>query len=77
LPRDSLYLAAGLLIPLFSPTTYDPLASIARYVIVLFPMYIALAWLLAWRPLFLAVLIISGAALVGLLTLFARAFFVA
>jgi Mannosyltransferase (PIG-V) len=75
--RDSLYLVAGFTAPLFGPATYDPLLSAARYLIVLFPMYVALARLLHWRPLFVTTLLGSAAALCGLLVLFAQRYFVA
>lgn len=77
LPRDSLYLVAGLALPLFNQATYDPLLSMARYVIVLYPLYIALAHLLRWRPLFIATIIGSAIALVGFLAFFAQRYFVA
>jgi Mannosyltransferase (PIG-V) len=76
-PRDSLYFAAGFVLPLFGPATYDPLLSAARYLIVLFPLYVALAHLLRRRPLFVAVLLGSTVALCGLLALFAQGYFVA
>ena len=77
LPRDSLYFVVGLALPLFNQATYDPLLSMARYVIVLYPLYIALAHLLRWRPLFIATIIGSTIALVGFLTMFAQRYFVA
>ena len=77
MPRDSIYLAAGIILPLLGPTTYDPLASMARYVLVLFPLYIVVALLLRWRPLFVAVLGVSAASMAGLLAMFAQRYFVA
>jgi hypothetical protein len=75
--RDSLYLVAGFVLPLFGPATYDPLLSAARYLIVLYPLYVALACLLHWRSLFLATLIGATVSLCGLLALFAQGYFVA
>jgi Mannosyltransferase (PIG-V) len=77
LPRDSLYLVAGLAFPLFNQATYDPLLSMARYVIVLYPVYVALAFLLRWRAMFVLTLIVSTAMLCGFLALFAQRYFVA
>jgi hypothetical protein len=75
-PGDSLYLVAGFAAPLFGPATYDPLLSAARYLIVLYPMYVVLARLLRWRPLFVTTLLGSTVALGGLLVLFAQRYFV-
>jgi hypothetical protein len=77
LPRDSLYLVTGFVVPLFGPTTYDPLASMARYMIVLFPLYIALAMLVRWRPLFALTIALSTLAMSGLTAMFAQRYFVA
>jgi hypothetical protein len=77
LPRDSVYLAAGLTVPLLIPATEDPLQSMARYLIVLFPLYIALAVLLRSRPLFALGIALSTVALSGCLSLFAQRYFVA
>ena len=73
-PRDSLYLIAGVLFPLALPATGDPLQSMARYLIVLFPIYIVLARLLRPTPLFLAVALGSAIMLSSLLSLFAQGY---
>ena len=76
-PRDGLYLAVGFVFPLLGPRIDDPLQSTARYLIVVFPLFVALA-LLLWRPVaFLAAAAASAVALCGLLSPFAQAFFVA
>ena len=49
----------------------------ARYVIVLYPVYVALAFLLRWRAMFVLTLIVSTAMLCGFLALFAQRYFVA
>jgi hypothetical protein len=77
IPRDNLYLVAGVLFPLALPATGDPIQSIARYVIVLFPIYIAIARLVRPTPLFLALVLASTIMLGGLLSLFAQGYFVA
>jgi hypothetical protein len=77
LPRDSLYLVVGFLVPLTASATEDPLQSIARYLIVLFPLYVALASLLTWRPLFITIVIGSTMVMCGLTAVFAQGYFVA
>lgn len=77
LPRDGLYLAAGLALPLFAPAEADPLHSVARYAIVLYPIYVVVA--LVFRPTwaFVGWLVMSALAGAGLLALFAQRYFVA
>jgi hypothetical protein len=76
-PRDSLYLVVGFLLPLWGPQIEDPLQSTARYLVVLFPAFVALAMLLRWPVVVVAALVASTVALCGLLSLFAQVFFVA
>jgi hypothetical protein len=77
LHRESVYLVAGLMAPLFNQAEDDPLMSMARYLIVLYPLYIVLALLLHWRPLFLATLAVSTVSLAWFLYLFTHWYFVA
>jgi hypothetical protein len=42
-PSHALYLTLGLLFPLFSATPHNPLLSVPRFVLVLFPAFILLA----------------------------------
>jgi hypothetical protein len=65
------------LVPLTASATEDPLQSIARYLIVLFPLYVALASLLTWRPLFITIVIGSTMVMCGLTAVFAQGYFVA
>jgi hypothetical protein len=77
LMRDSLYLVAGFIFPLALPATEDPLQSVARYVIVLFPAYIVVAKLVGGRW-FYRLALVGGAGLqFGLTSLFAQGYFVA
>ena len=46
----TLYAAAALLFPLLYPTTVRPLSSLPRFLVVVFPLFIALAAALAARP---------------------------
>lgn len=74
---DSSYYAAGLVLPLLAPTPLDPLASMGRYALVLFPVYVVLAMLLSRRAMFLIALLLSALAMMGALALFAQGYFIA
>ncbi len=75
-PAYSLYTLAGLAVPLSNPWGTDPFATLPRFAMVLFPLFIALALLLRHRWLFGAVLALSALAMVGLLIQFSTWFFV-
>ena len=77
LPRDGLYLFACFLFALFGPEIGNPFKSDARFLIVAFPMFLALAMLLSRPVVFGAALVASTIGLCGLLSLFAQSFFVA
>lgn len=63
-------------LPLFSPSTVHPLMSVPRFLLVLFPLFIALALLLRRRVAFFAVLIPSAAFMALLVVQFATWFWV-
>lgn len=63
-------------LPLFSPSTVHPLMSVPRFLLVLFPLFIALAILLRWRGAFLAVLIPSSVFMLLLVIQFSTWFWV-
>jgi hypothetical protein len=69
-PAYSLYALAGFLVPLLTPPAENPLMSLPRFVIVLFPFFITLALLLRRRWLFGAVLALSAVLGAALLMLF-------
>ncbi len=74
---DSSYLLVGLLLPLFGPSSNDPLLSLARYALVLYPLYIVVAMVVARRSVFIAVIVCSTLAMIGFLAMFAQGYFVA
>jgi hypothetical protein len=73
----SLYLTLGVLFPLFSGTPLNPLLSFSRFVIVLFPAFLVLAFAGRFRPLHYGILL-TGALLLALYFIrFANWFWVA
>jgi hypothetical protein len=74
---DLLYLLAAFLIPLLSTTADSPLLSMPRFLLVAYPLFIALAIVLQRRWLYIVTLGASACGLCWLLSLFARAYFVA
>lgn len=56
----SSYLAAGIILPLWSPAADHPLMSMHRFALVLFPAFIVLALLGRWRPLHGAIMVVSS-----------------
>jgi hypothetical protein len=76
-PVYSLYGLALFIVPLFSPSFVHPLMSVPRFVIVIFPFFIALAMLLRNRWLFGAALVLSAVQLAVLLIQFGTWFWVA
>lgn len=73
---DSCYLALGIVLPLFGPTPLNPLASMGRYLLVLFPLYVVLAMVLRRRLLLVTTLTLSALVMVWLLALFSQGYFV-
>ncbi|MEZ4533105.1 MAG: mannosyltransferase family protein [Thermomicrobiales bacterium] len=61
---QSLYLAPGILIPLFQPSSVHPLMSIPRFGLVLFPLFIVMAILFRRRIVYLPLAIVSTLLLV-------------
>jgi hypothetical protein len=55
----SAYLAAGIILPLWSPSAVHPLMSMHRFALALFPAFIVLALIGKWRPAHAVWLIIS------------------
>ncbi|MFN8539744.1 MAG: mannosyltransferase family protein [Thermomicrobiales bacterium] len=55
----SAYLAAGIILPLWSPSAVHPLMSMHRFALALFPLFIVLALVAKWRPVHVAWLVIS------------------
>lgn len=76
-PAYSLYALALFFLPLFSPSSVHALMSMPRFVIVMFPFFIALAMLLRNRWLFGAALVLSVAQFAVLLMQFGTWFWVA
>ncbi len=74
---DWLYARAVVVVPLLSTTADSPLVSTPRYVLVAYPLFIALAMLLKRRWLYLVTLGTCAGGLCWLLSVFARAYFVA
>jgi hypothetical protein len=73
----SLYALTVFVLPLFTPSQVHPLMSIPRFVIVLFPFFIAIAMLTKRRYVFSAVMVIFIIQLIGLLIQFSTWFWVA
>jgi hypothetical protein len=67
----------GFLFPLMLPATEDAIKSIARFVMVPFPVYVVLARFLKSKWLFGPAIVGSAAAMCGLLARFVRNHFVA
>lgn len=76
-PAYSLYGLALFILPIFGPSEVHPLMSMPRFVIVIFPFFIALAMLLRNRWLFGAALVLSVAQFAVLLIQFGTWFWVA
>lgn len=73
----SAYLAAGILLPLWSPSAVHPLMSMHRFTLTLFPAFIVLALLGKWRPMHGAIVAISSVLLAFLTIQFASWLWVA
>jgi hypothetical protein len=73
----SLYALPIFMLPLFSPSLVHPLMSIPRFVIVLFPFFIAMAMLTRNRWIYLGVLALFVVQFVGLLIQFSTWYWVA
>jgi hypothetical protein len=73
----SAYLAAGIILPLFSPSAVHPLMSMHRFALALFPAFIVLALLGRWRPAHAAWVVVSSVLLAFLAIQFASWFWVA
>ncbi len=76
-PAYSLYGLVLFIVPLFSPSYVHALMSMPRFVIAMFPFFIALAMLLRNRWLFGAALVLSAAQFAALLIQFGTWFWVA
>jgi hypothetical protein len=74
---EAIYAAALLAFPLFSTTVDNPLLSFPRFMLVVYPLFVALAIVLKRREHFIATLAIETAGFCFLLSVFARAYFVA
>jgi hypothetical protein len=64
-PSFGVLALAGVLLPLMTPSRLQPLQSMPRFLVVLFPLFAALALLVRGRPLWTASAIAIGAALQG------------
>ena len=73
----SAYLAAGIILPLWSPSAVHPLMSMHRFALTLFPVFIVLALLGKWRPVHGAIVAISAILLAFLTIQFASWLWVA
>ncbi|CAN5422615.1 hypothetical protein BH09CHL1_BH09CHL1_12150 [soil metagenome] len=76
-PGDAVYAVALLIFPMFSMAPDSPLLSFPRFLLVSYPLFLALALLLRKRSWFVTVLSIEAITLCWLLSIFARAYFVA
>jgi hypothetical protein len=76
-PGDAIYAVALFIFPIFSMAPESPLLSFPRYLLVSYPLFIALALLLRKRSWFVIVLSLEAITLCWLLSIFARAYFVA
>jgi hypothetical protein len=72
-----LYALILLWVPLSNPGADNPLLSMPRYLLTVFPLFVALVSVLGPRRVYLAVLVLSAAACAWLTALFAQAYFVA
>jgi hypothetical protein len=66
----ALYGACAAAIPVLTPASFSPLASLPRYFLAVFPAFLVLGWLLAGRRLLLAGWLVASSALGVLLTLY-------
>lgn len=73
----STYLAAGIILPLWSPSAVHPLMSMHRFALALFPLFLMLALIGKWRPFNVAWMIISTILLAFLTIQFASWLWVA
>jgi hypothetical protein len=64
-PSLAVFALAGVVLPLMTPSRLQPLQSMPRFLVVLFPLFAALALLVHKRPLLTATAIAIGAALQG------------
>ncbi len=64
-PSFGVLALGGVILPLMTPSRLQPLQSMPRFLVVLFPLFAALALLVKGRPLLTAVAIAIGAALQG------------
>jgi hypothetical protein len=64
-PSFGVLALAGVVLPLMTPSRLQPLQSMPRFLVVLFPLFAALALLIRGRPLVTAIAIAIGAALQG------------
>jgi hypothetical protein len=76
-PAYSLYALLVFILPLFTPSLVNPLMSMPRFIIVLFPFFIAMALLLRNRWLYGTVLVLFLIQFVGLLIQFSTWYWVA
>jgi len=73
----SSYLAAGILLPLWSPSHVHALMSMHRFMLVLFPAFIVLAMLGRWRVAHAAIVVVSTVLLAFFINQFASWLWVA
>jgi hypothetical protein len=64
-PSFGVLALGGVILPLMTPSRLQPLQSMPRFLVVLFPLFVALALLVRNRPLLTAVAVAIGAALQG------------
>ena len=64
-PSFGVLALAGVVLPLMTPSRLQPLQSMPRFLVVLFPLFAALALLVRGRPLLTAIAIAIGAAIQG------------
>ena len=64
-PSFGVLALAGVVLPLMTPSRLQPLQSMPRFLVVLFPLFAALALLVRGRPLLTAIAIAVGATLQG------------
>ena len=75
-PGESIYAALLVVFPLFNPSTYGALYSMPRYILVVWPVFVALAMVIRRKWLYRTVLVTSAAAMCGLMALHASSYFV-
>lgn len=73
----SAYLAAGIILPLWSPSAVHPLMSMHRFALALFPIVIVLALISKWRPVHAIWMVVSALLLAFFTIQFASWFWVA